>query len=385
MSYRLFLSVCLVGVFFIFDAKMSELKIGQKGRIFGLDLYRAVAILLVVLSHGSMVSGSIFSSLPSVPLPDGVELFFVLSGFLIGTILIKTLEESPRFGRKELVHFWKRRWFRTLPNYYLVLLLNYILVATSVIGGSDSLEQFDWTFLVFAQNLNSGFYGFFWESWSLSVEEWFYISLPLLIVLLRFVLSKKNTLLVAIVLLILCPMYYRYSQIDMNYDAFWFDVEIRKVVLVRLDTIIYGVLAAYVAYYFQSFWYKTRWFTFLLGMAVLLFVMYTPHPIDTLYGKVFYFTVLSIGAMLLLPMASSVRENSLGYLGQGIMYISKISYAMYLVNLALVAQVIVKNFPPETVGEHWLAYMVFWTGTIVFASILYYSYERPMMQLRDKF
>ena len=170
---------------------MSELRIGEKSRVFGLDVYRAVAILLVVMSHASYFTGSMFSWLPSIPLPDGVELFFVLSGFLIGTILIKTLEESERFGYRELFHFWKRRWFRTLPNYYLILLVYYILVSNSIIGGDDAIEQFNWKFLVFAQNLYESFYGFYLESWSLSIEEWFYIILPIIIIGFRLFLSKR--------------------------------------------------------------------------------------------------------------------------------------------------------------------------------------------------
>lgn len=365
--------------------EMKNLQVGESKRVFGLDVYRAIAITLVVLSHGAAIAGPIFNWLPSLPLPDGVELFFVLSGFLIGTILIRTLEDSERFGYAELIHFWKRRWFRTLPNYYLILLINFILVSTSVIGGADAIEQFNWKFFLFAQNLHEGFYGFFWESWSLSVEEWFYISLPLIIIGFRTFLSKKHTLLAAIALLILAPMYNRYVQSGMNYDDFWFDVEIRKVVLVRLDTIIYGVLAAYIAYYFKSFWYKTRWICFIAGLTILILVMEMPHPIDQLYGKVFYFTALSIGAMLLLPMASSVKRNPLGIIGEGIGYISKVSYAMYLVNLALVASVITKNFPPETLNEHWLMYGIYWIATLVFSHIIYTYYERPMTQLRDLF
>ncbi|GAB5418024.1 MAG: acyltransferase [Crocinitomicaceae bacterium] len=363
---------------------MKDLQIGANKRVFGLDVYRAVAILLVVMSHASYFTGDMFAWLPSVPLPDGVELFFVLSGFLIGTILIKTLEESERFGLKELLHFWKRRWFRTLPNYYLILLLYYILVSNSIIGGADAIEQFNWKFFFFAHNLYEGFYGFFWESWSLSVEEWFYISLPLIIIALRTFLSKRHTLLAAIGILIVFPMLYRYSQADMNYDDFWFGVEIRKVVIVRLDTIIYGVLAAYVAYYYKDFWRKTRWLTFALGMLTIGVVMYTPHPIDQLYGKVFYYTVFSIGAALLLPMASALRKNPLGIIGRAITYVSIISYAMYLVN-HWVALIIVKHYFPLTMKQHWLAYAVFWTATITISSLIYYFYERPMTRLRDKF
>lgn len=365
--------------------KFNRLKAEKQQRIFGLDIYRAVAIILVVMSHGSLLSGPIFNWLPSVPLPDGVELFFVLSGFLIGTILIRTLDTQERFGGKDLLHFWKRRWFRTLPNYYLILLINYILVASSVIGGDDSLEQFNWKFLLFLHNFNEGFYGFFWESWSLSIEEWFYLILPTLIIGLSFLLDKKKTLIVSIVLLIAVPMIYRWTQADMNYDDFWFDVEIRKVVITRLDTIIYGVLAAFVAYYYPKTWQKSRWVTLVLGLSLMSIVMYLPRPIDTLYGKVFFFTAVSVAAMLMLPWASTVVVNPLGKLGKSIVFISKISYSMYLVNLALVAQVILKNFPPQTLKQHWLAYVGFWIATVAISTALYYLWERPTMKLRDRF
>lgn len=335
------------------------------------------------MSHGSMVSGSIFQWLPSVNLPDGVELFFVLSGFLIGTILIRTLEEKEKFGWSDLTNFWKRRWFRTLPNYYLILAINYWLVSSQIINGD--INQFNWRFLFFMQNLHEGFHSFFWESWSLSVEEWFYLLLPVLIVLFRLLFNKKMTLLLAIVVMIIVPILLRVLSIDKGHDDFWFDVEVRKVVLFRLDTIIYGVLAAFVAYYYPKFWQKSRWIAFITGMLLMIVVLKVPHPINTLYGNVIYFILISIAATLMLPLAAAIRMNPLGKVGDAITFISKISYSMYLVNLALVAQVIVKNFPPKTLEQNWLAYIGFWTATIVISTIIYYFFEKPMMKLRDRF
>jgi peptidoglycan/LPS O-acetylase OafA/YrhL len=84
-------------------------------RNFGLDVLRAAAIMMVLLSHmaGALNLFGIY----------GVELFFVLSGFLIGDILIQTAARLNRFAFEDLTEFWKRRWFRTLPNYYLFLVL----------------------------------------------------------------------------------------------------------------------------------------------------------------------------------------------------------------------------------------------------------------------
>lgn len=351
-------------------------------RIFGLDLYRAVAILLVVMSHGAMLTGPIFDWVPTVLLPDGVELFFVLSGFLIGTILIETIEQEDRITFKVLSNFWKRRWFRTLPNYYLILGVNVALVSGGVIHGD--INQFNWKYLFFLQNFNEGFHSFFWESWSLSVEEWFYLILPVVLVLGRLIFRKKDAILFAIMILIVAPLLYRVSVSREVYDDFWFGVEVRKVVLLRLDTIIYGVLAAYVAYYHPNFWRRSRYVSLVLGIGFMAAALWIPHPVESFYTRVFFFAVMSLGAMFFLPAAHAWRIEKVNALSRSVVFISRISYAMYLVNLALVAQVILKNFPPETTAEHWLAFFVFWGATVGISTLIYYFYERPLMKLRDR-
>ncbi|MFL6588990.1 MAG: acyltransferase family protein, partial [Chthoniobacterales bacterium] len=98
------------------------------GRVFGLDLLRAVAILMVVCAHGFVVLYPHFGE----PLGFfghggfyGVELFFVLSGFLIGQILIRKGADLARAGN--VAFFYTRRWFRTLPLFFLFLVANVIL------------------------------------------------------------------------------------------------------------------------------------------------------------------------------------------------------------------------------------------------------------------
>ena len=128
------------------------------------------------------------TNFPWIKLIDGVELFFVLSGFLIGGIIIKEFQNNTAFGIKQIFHFWKRRWFRTLPNYYLILLLNVIIVYFGII--KEDFLQFNWKFFFFLQNFAHHFYGFFWESWSLSIEEWFYLLFPIILMLLYLLLIK---------------------------------------------------------------------------------------------------------------------------------------------------------------------------------------------------
>ena len=106
----------------------------DKTRIYGLDLMRAIAIAMVVFSHALYIfqgyNNAIISGIQVIGV-QGVEVFFVLSGFLIGGILLR-LTKTTLFSRKELFHFWVRRWFRTLPLYFLMLLIN--ILAALLIG-----------------------------------------------------------------------------------------------------------------------------------------------------------------------------------------------------------------------------------------------------------
>ncbi|MFG5995624.1 acyltransferase family protein [Salmonella enterica] len=133
-------------------------------RNIGLDIARSIAIVMVLISHSRMF----FTQYADVQWLSfngffGVEVFFVLSGFLIGRIIIKSVVEKPSFSN--LLTFYKRRWYRTLPLYFLMVFVLFL------VG-----KQFHWTNLIFLQNFDEVSLGFFPVSWSLSIEEWFFPS-----------------------------------------------------------------------------------------------------------------------------------------------------------------------------------------------------------------
>jgi peptidoglycan/LPS O-acetylase OafA/YrhL len=198
-------------------------------RNFGLDVARTTAIAFVILAHfAKPLDGfGVF----------GVELFFVLSGYLIGGILHRQVFAASSADFGGLLRFWKRRWYRTMPNYYLFFFVSLCLAWRA----DEKLTLQIMSYLVFLQNFCWPITGFFEVSWSLAVEECFYLFFPLTLFLLRrrgvktefaFVLATGFFLLVPLGLRILFPM-----------GASW-DLQTRMVVIFRLDALMYGVVFA---------------------------------------------------------------------------------------------------------------------------------------------
>lgn len=143
-------------------------------RLRGLDLLRAVAIVMVLLYHYAHFTAQapIFGEIGESGWA-GVDLFFVLSGYLIGNQLLAPVARGEALSLKV---FFARRLLRTLPNYYVVLAL-YLLFPHAPIGGS-SLPPL-WQMLTFTQNVWLAYGQTFTHSWSLCIEEQFYVVLPL--------------------------------------------------------------------------------------------------------------------------------------------------------------------------------------------------------------
>jgi peptidoglycan/LPS O-acetylase OafA/YrhL len=135
-----------------------------------LDILRAAAILAVLACHTAnnvLPAESTLRQMLGVG-GRGVDLFFVLSGFLLGQQLFK---EAARTGTVDVRRFWIRRWLRTLPAYYACLLA--LFAAYIAVGKA---EKIDWRYLVFLQNyLPDAERPYFGITWSLCVEEHFYL------------------------------------------------------------------------------------------------------------------------------------------------------------------------------------------------------------------
>lgn len=356
-------------------------------RIIGLDIMRAIAILSVVYVHGSHYARNPSGYLKAMPIAiDGVSIFFVLSGYLIGGIFIRQLVEKPH-NFKMLGHFWLRRWFRTLPNYFLVLsfLLAYRLLVL------QDLWDFSSLYLFFSQNLAWPHPEFFPEAWSLSVEEWFYLLLPLCIYgLLKLNITWHRAFLWTAVVFLIVPVLLRIYKFEyLIYDG-KFDAEFRKIVILRLDSLMFGVLAAY--WHFKSPRTWQRWALPLLfiGLAFLVLLFLNPGNWKNLYRPV-YLSLESLASFLFIPYLSSLKSTGIGVLDKLFVFISVISYSMYLLHLSVIQAHVIPILKTKLeltemlISTPWVPMLAYWILSFLLSSLQYRWFERPMTKIRERF
>ncbi|HRH38224.1 MAG TPA: acyltransferase [Flavobacteriales bacterium] len=351
----------------------------QGSRVFGLDVMRATAILLVVFWHCIGALGEFVELRWLPPYVDGVDLFFVLSGYLIGGILLRyaAMGEVPWWRR--LLDFWQRRWLRTLPNYYLFLVVNVVLVTLGISGGM--LNNVAWGYVLFLQNLWQPVELFFWESWSLVVEEWFYLLFPVVLFAVLPLLRTRTAFLFATVLFIVAPMLVRWSSAEVITSTFQLELSARKLATTRMDTIGFGMLAALLHASFPSGWRRVRWPLCAIGIIAVLFNA-SGYGNGTLhYASTWFFTVNAIAMAMLLPLLSTWTNVPRG--GAVIAFVSSISYALYLVHQP-VRYFWNPWFAAAEPAQGVLLWIAYWVACIAIAWLVHRFWEKPFMLLRDR-
>src|SRR5213595_4046815 len=143
----------------------------------GLDLLRALAIIVVVIYHAALFGFKLPGRVDRFGW-IGVDLFFVLSGYLIGGQLLAPLarEQSIKLGR-----FFARRVLRIMPAYFVILAVYFLL---PLWREYPDMAQPLWKFLLSVQNIALHGGTAFSHAWSLAVEDQFYLVLPLLLLVL---------------------------------------------------------------------------------------------------------------------------------------------------------------------------------------------------------
>ena len=276
------------------------------------------------------------------------------------------------------------------PNYVLILIITWIALGNG--GFTDFIK-----YLFFLQNFNTPHPSFFPEAWSLSIEEWFYLLMPIgLFFSLRIGVKHQRAILFLIISIIVASLfirYYKFYTYEIETISAW-DTIFRKQVINRMDSIMFGVLGAYLNYYHSDLWVRHKKGCLLFGVVLLLlhklsFLVIGPLNLElNVYYCVYSFSVSSIATLLLLPFLSNYKRGS-GKLYTIITIISLISYSMYLINLSLVQQYLVPHFinlipiPISGLLLEIYTYILYWCITIFVSIIIYKYYESPFTKLRD--
>ena len=374
---------------------VSNQTLTAKKRIIGLDILRFIAIILVMYEHGIYLLLPIqlvkYFTLPQ-PSIDGVSIFFVLSGFLIGGILLKIIQKSG-FTPKDILNFWIRRWLRTIPNYYFVLII-IILIHFFLIKDT---KEINFNFFIFSQNLYSPHPHLFPEAWSLSIEEWFYLTFPIFIFIVYINLKDKyKAVIIAASIFIIIPLILRIVKNYRLESADW-DEDFRKIVILRLDSLMYGVIGAYVSIYKEVIWKKLKNIGLIVSFIIIIFLIFHSflNNQNYLFQHVYHFNLESIAVLFTLPYFSklnSIKSKKMSYI---FTFISLISYSMYLVNLSLVENLIIPNLYKALgweIGKNLISKIVinlsqfslFWLLTLFISYYLYKYIETPLIKLRDR-
>ena len=332
----------------------TERSAAVHGRILQLDGLRAVAILAVLVNHTL-----------HVPLTwAGVDIFFVLSGFLITGILLARKRSSAGY----FSYFYRRRIFRILPSYFVTLLI------FGLIYGWTTFHP--WPLLVFfGMNIQP-----FWVPhanplplWSLAVEEQFYLVWPVIILLVSETVLLRLAVAAVLVtpfLRAVCTHWTTNSQYIYMLTPF------------RADLLCAGAVLAILWKNrkpgFEERCRARAWIGVLAGFGGLAFVYRWPSfrvASNTSWSNGLDYSLSLIGAVSLLAWVLADRSWLKRFLSSSPMrYIGEISYTMYLVHIIVLFLIM------PYVASEWLRLLFVTMGTILWATISWFFMERPFIR-----
>lgn len=359
------------------------------GKLHGLDHLRAFAIFYVFLFHYFIISKGQPSWLPDWASFGwtGVDLFFVLSGFLISSQLFARIKAGQGVSFKT---FFLKRVFRIIPAFLVVVAIYFLI---PFFREKESLPPL-WRFLAFTQNLglNLQQFGTFSHAWSLCVEEHFYLFLPLLLILLTSTgwFRKAGWLLLFVFIAGFVIRYLSYTQLyephseDDNNWMYWYKY-IYYPTWSRLDGLVAGVSIAALYQFRPALWAKLSKYGnafILLGLLLLTGAYFLCEDQSTLEASVFGFPLVSLGYGFVVMGAVSPTSFLYKTSSRITSFIATLSYAVYLSHKGVIH--ITHEWFRDLVPEPHLLLLLSMLTCIIAAWLLHVIVEKPFMQWRHK-
>ncbi|MES9902356.1 MAG: acyltransferase [Sedimenticola sp.] len=332
-----------------------------------LDWLRALAIVAVILHHVKPLSD------PIAILQEngryGVSLFFVVSGFLICSLLIR---EERKHGHICLRSFYIRRGLRLFPLYYLMLLLYFILIfffhQFSEENQALFWEKLPFHLLYMSNWTSQSTEGPFFFSWSLAVEEQFY-----LVFSFAFAIFIRSKIIYAILIAILV----KFLALNV-FDLGWSHVTAR-ILFSYSEPILMGVLAAYVVHTKKGF----RVLSALSKISVLALVSVGVLVLLATYeltDKSEPMALILYGLMTALTVGVALRPR-IPFLGNRIfLHVGKISYGIYLLHMLFI--MVIERFVST---NPMIVFPMALVGVVLGGSVVYQYIERPILSFKGNF
>lgn len=359
-------------------------------RIHGLDSLRSIAILLVLMYHymvfvSDEASFGILSQIGWM----GVDLFFVLSGYLIGNQIFKALKSGSGFS---LSRFYIRRALRTLPNYYFVLALYFLFPLA--LGGKAVTPL--WQFLSFTQNFDLRPGAAFSHAWSLCIEEQFYLILPVLALLLaRLKQSVKAGwwVLLGFMCTAVLLRSWAWRNVGTDFDEYY--AHIYYASLGRFDELLPGVALAMLKNFHPQQWQRAQQhghLSLLAGSGLFLAVVYLfqQHFFHKGIGFVWFTTAFGYSLLAIsfaLLTLSALSPNSWLYRIRipGAAPLALCSYALYLIHKPLM-NVLIGPFAKlglDVKAASGIALMFVFSYAAAY--LMFVLLETPFMRVRQRY
>lgn len=344
----------------------------------GLDVLRSLCLFLVVLQHSFLMTDLFFPQFRIlwVVSHSALDLFFILSGFLIGGIIEKKYRENNVITLKDIFRFYKRRWFKTVPMYFLVIVICLVLSNLDIYYAKD----FSWKFIVFLQNLTSGAFDFLPHTYSLTIEEWFYILFPLSLLGILKLKLKVNPFYMLLILWILVAITFRIIK-HLNGVDNW-DSEIRKAILTRMDATVYGIVIYFVHLQKKELLKRFRVLLLIIGVSLyLVATLILKRDFSLFYNDVVYYSIIPFFISLILPFFIHLR---LPLLFEKVFTTQSLaSYSIYLVHLPII-YIAFQYIKPDSPSKSLLMIPALFIFVYALGIIFYKWIEKPIMDLRDK-
>jgi peptidoglycan/LPS O-acetylase OafA/YrhL len=357
------------------------------GRLRELDFLRGLAIILVLLRHSNLFTYT--STMGWI----GVDLFFVLSGFLVSGLLF---QEYIKYGDIKPWRFLIRRGFKIYPIYFLTYPI-YLFLNKASHSFNGILSD-----LTFTQNYICGYGYSYPASWSLAVEEHFYLCLTILIWLgikynkanfqykNNFVIGSSQFQIIVFFFIILSIALRLFSNIYFPYQF----IKNFTMTHLRIDSLLTGVLISFLYHfkldYLKKFFYAKKIF---LIIICILGLSWTPfiEPTHSFFVKTLGFTFLYISFGIILVfflLTKNINQKLNNVFSEKVVnIISEIglcSYSIYIIHTAVnwVNAGSIRHY--RLYNNHYINFLLTTTISVLIGMLMTYYIEKKFLSLRNK-